>query len=149
MPRTIPWPDNHNEELLKLWNEGYSGGYIASLLGYTRSAVMGKVHRMRKRAGETPKRRATVKAMENPSHKPKPKPTQVSKPAYTHATPPKPLPVDRGRVGKLTIMELTSSTCRWPYGHSSFTFCGDHIKEGSPYCPKHSNIAFPRSERFK
>ena len=37
----------HEQELLKLWEEGLSGKLIAEKLGVTRNAVMGKLHRLR------------------------------------------------------------------------------------------------------
>lgn len=44
--------------------------------------------------------------------------------------------------GKISIMQLTSATCRWPYGESDFMFCGDPVKEGEVYCPCHCEISY-------
>ena len=42
----------------------------------------------------------------------------------------------------IALIELTASTCRWPYGNKApFTFCGCTPKEGSPYCAPHAKQA--------
>jgi hypothetical protein len=42
------WPAEHIERLKDLWTKGWSGGQIAKEMGgYTRSAIIGKVHRLR------------------------------------------------------------------------------------------------------
>ncbi|MEL6967098.1 MAG: GcrA family cell cycle regulator [Pseudomonadota bacterium] len=52
---------------------------------------------------------------------------------------------------KLTLMELSESTCKWPTGDPTrpgFSFCGHTCAEGKPYCEYHSKVAFqPTSER--
>ena len=43
----MKWTDERVAKLVRLWGEGYSGGEIAEVLGWTtRSAVLGKLHRM-------------------------------------------------------------------------------------------------------
>jgi GcrA cell cycle regulator len=52
---------------------------------------------------------------------------------------------------KLTLMELTERTCKWPIGDpatSDFWFCGLPAKPGKPYCDAHVAVAFqPMSSR--
>ena len=52
---------------------------------------------------------------------------------------------------KLTLLELTESTCKWPTGdpqRPGFSFCGHVTKEDTPYCEHHAKVAFqPPSER--
>lgn len=52
---------------------------------------------------------------------------------------------------KLTLMELTERTCKWPIGDpatSDFWFCGLPAQPGKPYCEAHVNVAFqPMSAR--
>ena len=46
---------------------------------------------------------------------------------------------------KLTLMELTERTCKWPIGDpatENFWFCGHPSEQGKPYCPTHISIAF-------
>ncbi len=52
---------------------------------------------------------------------------------------------------KLSLMELTERTCKWPVGDPAtedFWFCGLTVKPGKPYCEAHVGVAFqPMSTR--
>ncbi len=52
---------------------------------------------------------------------------------------------------KLSLMELTERTCKWPVGDPAtpdFWFCGLPVKSGKPYCEAHVGVAFqPMSSR--
>ena len=52
---------------------------------------------------------------------------------------------------KLTLMELTERTCKWPVGDPAtedFWFCGLPVQQGKPYCEAHVGVAFqPMSSR--
>lgn len=52
---------------------------------------------------------------------------------------------------KLTLMELTERTCKWPVGDpatTDFWFCGLPVQSGKPYCEAHVGVAFqPMSSR--
>ncbi|WP_343116743.1 GcrA family cell cycle regulator [Ostreiculturibacter nitratireducens] len=52
---------------------------------------------------------------------------------------------------KLTLMELTERTCKWPIGDPAtedFWFCGLPAQAGKPYCEAHVGVAFqPMSAR--
>ncbi|MDO5706230.1 MAG: GcrA family cell cycle regulator [Paracoccus sp. (in: a-proteobacteria)] len=52
---------------------------------------------------------------------------------------------------KLTLMELTERTCKWPIGDPAtekFWFCGLPSVPGKPYCEAHVGVAFqPMSAR--
>lgn len=55
------------------------------------------------------------------------------------------------RAKKLTLMELTERTCKWPIGDPAtdkFWFCGLPSVAGKPYCEAHVGVAFqPMSSR--
>lgn len=55
------------------------------------------------------------------------------------------------RAKKLTLMELTERTCKWPIGDPAtedFWFCGLPSQPGKPYCEAHVGVAFqPMSAR--
>ncbi|MDT1060301.1 GcrA family cell cycle regulator [Paracoccus sp. CPCC 101403] len=55
------------------------------------------------------------------------------------------------RARKLTLMELTERTCKWPIGDPAtdkFWFCGLPSAPGKPYCEAHVGVAFqPMSSR--
>ncbi len=52
---------------------------------------------------------------------------------------------------RLTLMELTERTCKWPIGDPAtpeFWFCGLGTQAGKPYCEAHVGVAFqPMSSR--
>lgn len=52
---------------------------------------------------------------------------------------------------RLTLMELTERTCKWPIGDPAteeFWFCGLATQQGKPYCEAHVSVAFqPMSSR--
>jgi len=52
---------------------------------------------------------------------------------------------------KLSLMELTEKTCKWPVGDPAtddFWFCGLPVQAGKPYCEAHVGVAFqPMSAR--
>jgi GcrA cell cycle regulator len=52
---------------------------------------------------------------------------------------------------RLTLMELTERTCKWPVGDpatENFWFCGLPTQAGKPYCEAHVGVAFqPMSSR--
>ena len=55
------------------------------------------------------------------------------------------------RALKLSLMELTERTCKWPIGDPAtdkFWFCGLPSQPGKPYCEAHVGVAFqPMSSR--
>ena len=55
------------------------------------------------------------------------------------------------RARKLSLMELTERTCKWPIGDPAteeFWFCGLPSQPGKPYCEAHVGVAFqPMSAR--
>lgn len=52
---------------------------------------------------------------------------------------------------KISLMELTERTCKWPIGDPAtddFYFCGLPAQQGKPYCEAHVGVAFqPMSSR--
>lgn len=55
------------------------------------------------------------------------------------------------RAARLSLMELTERTCKWPIGDPAteeFWFCGLPSQPGKPYCEAHVGVAFqPMSAR--
>jgi len=53
--------------------------------------------------------------------------------------------------GKITVVDLTESSCRWPTGNprdlKTFRYCGE-AAPGGPYCEHHARLAYlPRLSR--
>ena len=172
----MSWTDERVETLKRMWIEGQSASTIAKELGgVTRNAVIGKVHRLglSNRAGQAPEAPAEAPAAPQP-------PAAIPEPATFSAEPPptslrnriipagQPLPpqpsaneisaealasvreVEKG-AARLSLMELTERTCKWPIGDpatEAFWFCGLPAQAGKPYCEAHVTVAFqPMSSR--
>ncbi|MDW3118811.1 GcrA family cell cycle regulator [Roseovarius pacificus] len=146
---------------LGLSNRNGSGGGAAS-----ESAAKSK---------PAPKAEAKAKPAAKPAPKPDPKPAAEDKPAAAPVSrvkqiipagqplPPQPSaneidPEALAKVSeiekkakKLTLMELTERTCKWPVGDPAtedFWFCGLPVQSGKPYCEAHVGVAFqPMSSR--
>ena len=147
------WTDERVAELKRLWTEGKSAGQIRDILsgGLTRSAVIGKVHRLK-----LPKRAATgASAQRRPKPhgnrgQPKVNAIVASAAARARIAPPafEPEPFDAETdVGiditkRVGLMDLTSHTCRWPVGADTGAkqmFCGCRKgKDAGPYCLEHT-----------
>ena len=125
------------------------------------------------------KPRGKAKPAAKPAPKPEPKPELAEEETVEAASPPasrakaiipagQPLPPQPSaneidpealakvsevekKAKKLTLMELTERTCKWPVGDPAtedFWFCGLPVQSGKPYCEAHVGVAFqPMSSR--
>ena len=163
------WTDERVEKLTKLWADGLSASQIAAQLGgVTRNAVIGKVHRLnlpgRTKSGggsaPRPKRQPSApRAASGFNSRPAPRAVsrsggsaaalRVEAEAVEHVEEARDVVVPIAR--KLTLVELTERTCKWPVGdplHEDFHFCGNESGESTPYCKYHARLAFqPSGER--
>jgi len=51
---------------------------------------------------------------------------------------------------RLTLLQLTESTCKWPIGdplNKDFHFCGQHSLDSGPYCDFHSRRAYHQMDK--
>ncbi|MEM9709360.1 MAG: GcrA family cell cycle regulator [Pseudomonadota bacterium] len=173
----MSWTDERVEKLKKMWGEGQSASQIAKELGgVTRNAVIGKVHRLglSNRNGGSSETAAKAEPKPAPETKaakaaPPPEPSQAPAPAIRKIVPAgQPLPPQPSaneispealatvrevekKAKKLSLMELTERTCKWPVGDPAtedFWFCGLAVQQGKPYCEAHVGVAFqPMSSR--
>ena len=125
----MEWTDERVARLKELWSEGYSARQIAEQLGgVTRNAVIGKANRM----GLSKPTKSSITRQRKRQEGDRPRPTAEE---VVIVTP------DSG----VSILTLTTATCRWPIGHpgeENFFFCGARTKTGQPYCEAHSRLAY-------
>lgn len=154
----VAWTSDRIGLLKRLWTDGLSCSQIAAELGgITRSAVIGKVHRL----GLAGRANPSLADPTKPRPK-KPRPRKEGKrrrqnvtrlqaifsdhdPGYVEgATPTDDLAIPFEQ--RKQLHELTADTCRWPVGDpqkpESFFFCGavpfvDHV-----YCHAHCRVAY-------
>jgi GcrA cell cycle regulator len=128
--------------LLKaLWRQGLSATAVAARLGsVTRSAVLGKLHRLglsRSRPSPPP-RPSSAKPRLGRSRSVLARPSTASR-ALT-------APQSPGSVAD--VLELAPGLCRWPIGDPKdpdFSFCGLACR--GPYCATHRARAYRRRVR--
>ncbi|HEX4041792.1 MAG TPA: GcrA family cell cycle regulator [Xanthobacteraceae bacterium] len=128
-----PWRQEDIDVLRGLWAEGETAAAIAVRLGgVSRSAVLGKIFRLRLGAPAKP---SDANAQTAP---------QRRRASTVIAIVP---PVKSVRQGKM-LHELTNICCRWPYkrpGTEKYFFCGvpeADLEGGAPYCPRHMKRAY-------
>jgi GcrA cell cycle regulator len=142
----VLWTEERVALLKKLWAEGETAVAIAARLrGLSRSAVLGKIFRLRLPATETAggkrEQRGAAAAVAEGAETPVWRHRRPHRARSAQPTPP------RRRRGK-ALLELTNSTCRWPHGRPGserFFFCGApeaDLEHGIPYCPRHMRIAY-------
>jgi GcrA cell cycle regulator len=140
------WSDERIEQLKKLWRQGKTAAAIgAALGGLSRSAVLGKVFRLRLGpAGDTAVRqesRDVAAEIGSPSRR-----RGSRRRSQDSQAPAKP----RGK----SLLELTNDSCRWPHGRpgtANFHFCGAasaDLEHGIPYCAQHMRRAYTGAERI-
>jgi len=157
------WTDERVERLKKLWAEGAQPrDMVTDLQVFSRSAIMGKVHRLglaprrvpgsatwkRKsatpggvntRTGEvrTPRRRSAFYEMLKAMDDMPVDPVVEVEPIVN---------VEK----RVAFADLEDKHCRWPIGDpqdESFHFCGRNKGNGISYCDHHAQVAFQPASR--
>jgi GcrA cell cycle regulator len=138
------WTDDGIMLLRKLWAEGATAAAIGRRLGgFSRSAVLGKVYRLRLNgaadtAGWIERTRSE---RDGPDRRRRRQPRKL-----TMARPPK-VP------GRFTLFDLNNESCRWPMGRrGKYLFCGvaeADVLCGIPYCARHMRRAYTDAVSFE
>lgn len=153
------WTDERIDMLKTMWQvEGKTASKCAAVLGVTRNAVIGKVHRLgleRRTKSSAPKgkngsagkyRGVVVAARRARAAKAAP-----PKPARTNLPPPDIFAPDAATLAvgawnalpgttPVTLELLARDGCRWPIGEDvPFLFCGCKAASGSSYCATHKH----------
>lgn len=142
----MDWSEERTATLKKLWLEGLSASQVARQLGgVSRSAVIGKVHRLGITVREVPVRQR-ITSIRVSSRIPARRPTRETT-AAPHVAP----RLERTEEDLLPtsgILELGAHSCRWPIGNpegDDFGFCGrPKLTSRGSYCEQHTAGAFRR-----
>ena len=140
----MDWSDERTAVLKKLWLEGLSASQVARQLGgVSRSAVIGKVHRLGIAVRETPVRQSAVSGR-TPSRVPA-RPRIIRDVVVSSAR--APMTVADELCATSNILGLETHSCRWPIGNpdqNDFGFCGREKPARGSYCDQHAQGAFRR-----
>jgi hypothetical protein len=157
------------EKLVKYWTvDGLSGGQIASILGISRGAVLGKLHRMGltgSRGGGTHQTQVVKKSgtkskrgknwhdvdriLKGKRNAPRPGATQtvwrrargLPAPVGDGITTIRVLPSDPSVSERVTLTDKKRSQCSWPFDDD--TFCGrQRVGVHTSYCAEHHIRAY-------
>jgi len=145
----MDWNDERIEALTTMWREGLSASQVARQLGgVSRSAVIGKVHRLGIAGREAPSRpmgdrpanriRATAGGARRAAAVRGPREPAPTTPRVAFDVAP-----------TATIHSLTAHACRWPIGEpdqAGFGFCGRLRTDHPSYCVGHAPMATRRRE---
>lgn len=119
------------DTIIRMRGEGFSTTKIGEVLGISRSATCGRMHRMRARGIVF--KEVTVK-----------RPDGRSRTEKTHPRPlaPKP-PAGAAVIGRVSIMDLAPWHCRavTPQ-YDSTLYCGALKRDGSSYCADHHQLYY-------
>ena len=142
MSAASSWTNDRVQILTRLWREGLSASQIARALGggVTRSAVIGKIHRL------------GLGGRAIPSAPPsRPRPEVRPRPMFQHAAPMRPpgsAASEPGKpppkIGSATVLTVRRGQCRWPIGDpaaDNFLLCGGAAVRGA-YCAEHAEVAY-------
>jgi GcrA cell cycle regulator len=145
----MDWNSERIEALTKMWREGLSASQVARQLGgVSRSAVIGKVHRLGIAGRDAPARpmggrpstriRATSGGIRRTQAPRTPREPAISVPRVAFEV-----------AATASIHTLTTHACRWPIGdpdQAGFGFCGRLCSGHASYCDGHAPMATRRRD---
>lgn len=134
------WTPDAIGELTRLWAEGLTGSEIGRRMGMTKSAVVGKVHRLKLPGRPSPIKKTAYRA---PAKIAAPKPNRNTLPVTPKSAKPQRRPMST------VNLPVGNSQCKWPIGHPDevdFHFCTDKAVVGKPYCQDHYEQSVVRAK---
>ena len=138
------WTSEQTDKLIQLHRRGQSATEMGRVLGFTRNAILGKIHRLglsNKRYSTHPNspdveagmnrryRRSKLAAVSLSAAKEQ----ESSVPPVAPPAPPTPL----------SVLDLVDGQCRYPIGDpgtAGFSFCGHPTTNRSIYCEYHMKL---------
>jgi len=141
---TTDWTDEKVMRMTALWMEGASANTIARVLGkgVTRSAVLGKLHRMGvRRPAQAVRRRAKPSSARDGSLRTAQRPGPVARRAVRVRAP---LVAEPELSALSTLLSVRRGFCRWPCGDpgpAGLPVCGRAVSRGA-YCARHAAISY-------
>jgi len=105
---------------------------------YSRCAATGRAHRLGLRSSVPKSEGSKRQARYHGGERRKPsKPKPPAPPVVFKCEPSTGLRVADVVPRNISLLDLEPGECRWPYGDSNFTFCGNPTLDGCSYCHQH------------
>lgn len=156
------WTSEKVQELKKLWESGLSTGEIGRMLGVSKNAIVGKVHRLALEGRPSPivsasKSDGDKKTVKKKTESKKVTPVKEATKATASKTTKKDIDAKVESIEKkeiqapvkkeagVALVDLTPTSCRWPEGDPKdpdFSFCGKEVVPGKIYCAEHCAVAY-------
>ena len=143
----MEWNDERIALLTRLWREGHSAAQVArQLQGVSRSAVIGKIHRLGIAGRNLPAAPRNLGNRQPPAARPASQPPRRAGEVRAPRAPRPAFVVFEGGP-TATLITLADHGCRWPIGEpdqADFGFCGRLRAGRGSYCQGHSPMASHR-----
>jgi GcrA cell cycle regulator len=139
------WSDEEKRLVAKSWRQGLSASQITQLVGNTRNAIIGLIHRLGLSRPREPRQDRP-----KPSKPSKPQPLRAAQAVYLNGAPTAPpMPAEDRPPPPIhkpvSLMGLKQGMCKWPVtAGPPHRFCGAPVDEGYPYCGQHRLRAYDR-----
>ena len=132
------WNDEKVRKLRDLWSAGLSGSQIAKKLKTTRSAILGKAHRLNLQSRTSGRNKVvapkTIAVAPKTIAVVRKKPAAAKQPYFFDA-----------------LLSLKDGLCHYPIGHvdqPGFHFCLAPALTHKPYCSEHYGLCYePKKDR--
>ena len=132
------WTEDRVAKLIHNHNLGLSAAQVGMLLGVSRNAIIGKIHRL----GLIPHTHMMAVKTVRPPKPPRREPRRASAPKVA----PQPMPMFVVIEGGVDLVDLARTACRWPLNDppepADTKFCGSPSPEGSSFCVCHRAQAY-------
>jgi len=152
------WTPAKIEQLTALWAAGRSGSEIGAIMGLTKSAVLGKVHRLELPPRKSPIIRSSARvASTTASPLPKPAKSAARKGPRPQGVPADlaPVPVEHKPLNGTGVLFGTAkkSQCAAPLWNDGTPkaerrVCGLPVEAGSAYCSHHRAAYYTKSHAY-
>jgi GcrA cell cycle regulator len=148
---TVTWTPERIAQLRSCIGNGMTCSQIAAVIGVSRNAVIGKIHRLGLSSGRPAGAGARVSCPPRARHPRGPTQRRLLRLAYARA------PLDEILSGVVVIsthpcslIDIDAHQCRWPIGDPAsthFLFCGNDSIAGFAYCVGHARMAYRTAAR--
>ena len=130
----MDWTEVEIETVKEMWEARCSAGQISAVIKRTRSAILGKIHRI----GLSFKGGSPTATRNNRKPSTRPKVITIKPPSPAAVTKAEASDYDQTAL-RLSLFDLPANGCHWPVDYADqHLFCGHEKQDGKPYCAHHA-----------